>query len=455
MTDINPGLYDELVTELLERRLSGLAARRLKKTVEGVDAAELPERLAELAGRWIHQAIVAVGSEQRAGAAVGLADAVLEAIARLEAGAPAGQRLVQPVRRLAAVEPLAPTGAPISIHRPLTPLRDTVLMTNARDQPAVGREIAAEIDSADQIDVVLAFIRWTGIRHFLAVLDRHVQRGRRLRIITTTYTGSTELRALQALVELGAEVKVSYDLSTTRLHAKAWRFQRDSGLSTVYIGSSNLTFSAQVTGLEWNVRASERSNPELIAAFDRTFATYWADPHFEPFDASVFGQAVAAARGRLADDPILTPFLSRTRSSARSSSDWQSNDSGDITTTSSSPPRGPARRSSPPWTTGSYGSNSTGRACCSSPTAARSWTRAARRFVTSCVTAPSASDGSAASVRPAGTTCSPRSRASPPAMSPTSSGSTSTWSSSTSSTTRRLPATRRCSTTCGPATSSA
>ena len=36
-------------------------------------------------------------------------------------------------------------------------------MTNARDQPCVGREIAAEIESADRIDVVMAFIRWTEV----------------------------------------------------------------------------------------------------------------------------------------------------------------------------------------------------------------------------------------------------------------------------------------------------
>ena len=308
MVEINPGLYDELVTELLDARLSGLAARRLRETVEDVDAAELPERVADLAARWISQAVAAAASDQRADVAIGLAHALLEAISDIGAQDADGQRLVKPMRRLTAVEPLGPTGEPIGIRRPLTPLRDTVLMTNGRDQPAVGREISAEIDSANRIDVVLAFIRWTGIRDLLPALQRHVQRGRSLRVITTTYTGSTELRALQALVDLGAEVKVSYDVSTTRLHAKAWLFQRDSGFSTVYIGSSNLTFSAQVTGLEWNVRASERSNPEVIAGFDRTFATYWADPHFEPFDAEVFARAVAVAGGAVPDDSILTPF---------------------------------------------------------------------------------------------------------------------------------------------------
>jgi HKD family nuclease len=177
-------------------------------------------------------------------------------------------------------------------------------MTNARDQPTVGREIAAEIDSANSIDLVLAFIRWTGVRDLLPALRRHTEAHKPLRVITTTYTGSTEPRALQVLVDVGAEVKVSYDTASTRLHAKAWCFRRATGFSTVYIGSSNLTFSAQVTGREWNVRASERQNPDLIEAFDRVFETYWADPHFEDFDAAQFAEATA----RQVDDSIATPF---------------------------------------------------------------------------------------------------------------------------------------------------
>jgi len=177
-------------------------------------------------------------------------------------------------------------------------------MTNARDQPTVGNEIAAEIESADSIDLVLAFIRWTGVRDLLPALRRHTEAGRPLRVITTTYTGSTELRALQALADVGAQVKVSYDVASTRLHAKAWCFGRVTGFSTVYIGSSNLTYSAQVTGREWNIRASERRNSDLIETFDRVFETYWADPHFESFVAEQFATATA----RDVNDSIATPF---------------------------------------------------------------------------------------------------------------------------------------------------
>ena len=87
-------------------------------------------------------------------------------------------------------------------------------------------------------------------------LRTHCEDGKPLRVLTTTYTNSTEQRALEELERLGAQVRVSYDTTLTRLHAKAWLFHRASGYSTAYVGSSNLTHSAQVTGLEWNVAYS-------------------------------------------------------------------------------------------------------------------------------------------------------------------------------------------------------
>jgi superfamily II DNA or RNA helicase len=306
MAELIPGLYDRLVDEWTQQRLSGLDKRRLRASVEGVDAAEIPGRVGEAVGEWVRAVLDGLGESDRVDAAVSLTQAVLAQLAEHDPEVlQPGRRLVDGVSRLVAVEPLSPAGSPIPIRRPLTPLRDTVLMTNARGQPAVGHELAAEIESADAIDLVLAFIRWTGIRELLEPFRHHVEAGRTLRIITTTYTGSTELRALQALVDLGAQVKVSYDTTTTRLHAKAWLFRRTTGFSTVYIGSSNLTFSAQVSGLEWNVRASQRVNPELVAAFERTFETYWADRHYEDFDPDRFAEATRVER---ADDAIATPF---------------------------------------------------------------------------------------------------------------------------------------------------
>ncbi len=308
VSELEAGLYDRIVDELLSEQLTSLEAKRLRASVAAVDPAEVPERVAGAIAEWVRETVAAASSDDRSHVAVRLAATMLNTIRSVRPSTvDPRRRLVEPVSRLVAIERLAPTNEPIRIGQPITPLRDTVLMTNARDQPAVGHEIKAEIDSADRIDIVLAFIRWTGIRDLVAPLRRHVEAGKQLRILTTTYTGSTELRAVQALAELGAQIKVSYETGATRLHAKAWLFDRNTGFSTVYIGSSNLTFSAQVTGLEWNVRASEHRNPDLIAAFERTFNTYWADPHFEDFHPQRFTAAVSD-ESSLADDRILTPF---------------------------------------------------------------------------------------------------------------------------------------------------
>ncbi len=151
----------------------------------------------------------------------------------------------------------------------------------------------AEIHSSDSIDVVMAFVRWSGIRPLIDALRRHRQAGKRVRIVTTTYTNSTELRALDELAAIGAEIKVSYDLASTRLHAKAWLFHRNSGYSTAYIGSSNLTHSAMVTGLEWNVRVSGVRNPDVVAKMAAVFESYWASGDFVVFDHEQFRERTA------------------------------------------------------------------------------------------------------------------------------------------------------------------
>ncbi len=176
-----------------------------------------------------------------------------------------------PARVLSAILRRRPDGSPEVLDAPLTPLLDTTLLTNSRGEPALGHEIRAEIHSSDAIDVVMAFVRWSGIRPLLEPLRRHCQDGKSLRVVTTTYTNSTELHALEELAALGAEIKVSYDTASTRLHAKAWLFHRKSGYSTAYIGSSNLTHSAMVTGLEWNVRVAGVRNPDVIAKMTAVF----------------------------------------------------------------------------------------------------------------------------------------------------------------------------------------
>lgn len=187
--------------------------------------------------------------------------------------------------------------------RPQTPLSDAALLTNARGEPSLGSELRAEIDTADEVDLLCAFVKWHGLRLLEPELRRLRQRRSPLRVITTTYMGATERIALDRLIrEFGAEVKIQYDAQRTRLHAKAWLFRRRTRFDTAYVGSSNLSRAALLDGVEWNVRLSHVATPSLLVKFRATFDSYWNDESFETYnpeeDRDRLDDALAEASGR-------------------------------------------------------------------------------------------------------------------------------------------------------------
>ncbi|MGW2559116.1 DUF3427 domain-containing protein [Streptomyces sp. NPDC001514] len=169
--------------------------------------------------------------------------------------------------------------------RPATPLSETALITNSPEDPSLGFELRAELATADRVDLLCAFVKWHGLRVIEQSLEAAHARGVPIRVITTTYIGATERRALDRLVQkFNAEVKVNYELRSTRLHAKAWLFRRNSGYDTAYVGSSNLSKAALLDGLEWNVRLSSIATPDVLRKFEATFDSYWSESAFELYD---------------------------------------------------------------------------------------------------------------------------------------------------------------------------
>ncbi|GAA2753526.1 DEAD/DEAH box helicase [Amnibacterium kyonggiense] len=149
--------------------------------------------------------------------------------------------------------------------------------------------------SADSVDLLCAFLKWHGVLLIEDAVKDLIARGGRLRVITTTYIGATDQKAVDRLVALGASVKVSYDTLATRLHAKAWNFHRSTGLDTAYVGSSNLSRTAMLDGLEWNVRISSAEQPAVLEAVRATFDEYWEDSSFEAYDPERDGERLQAA----------------------------------------------------------------------------------------------------------------------------------------------------------------
>jgi superfamily II DNA or RNA helicase len=281
------GLYEHLVTAGLDQQLRNVEAQLV--TLTPLHRAEVPNRIAWHLSRQIERALESVPDTTRVATGLAVVREVLDRLEALVDGSEFGdEALVEPGEVLRAVTEPLPDGTPRAMDAPLIPLLDTTLLTNAPSEPRVGHQVRSELHSASSVDIVMAFIRVSGIRPMLDAIRDVTDRGGRVRVLTTTYTHSTERRALDLLVEAGADVRVSYDMSSTRLHAKAWLFRRPHGISTAYIGSSNLTHSALVTGLEWNVRVSGARNPDVIDKVQAVFDSYWESPDFERYDAADF-----------------------------------------------------------------------------------------------------------------------------------------------------------------------
>ena len=291
------GIYELLLTRRVDQQLSELA--QLRADVSAIDPADQPHSLARHLGDLLARTLESERDPDRRAV---LVERVVE---MLDLG---DEAVVPPIRELHALRtPPGPGRVARFDRRPATPLNEAALLTNSHGEPSLAGELRAELHSADRVDLLCAFIMVRGLRLLERELTAIAEAGVPLRVVTTTYLGGTEREALDRLVrDYGAEVRVQYDAARTRLHAKAWLFERDTGFHTAYVGSSNLSTSALLEGVEWNVRLSQHATATLMQKFRATFETYWNSDDFQPYDPDVhrdrLDDALIEARGRRPGD---------------------------------------------------------------------------------------------------------------------------------------------------------
>ncbi len=277
---MQPGLYESIVTERLKK---ALAESGLKHEFEKLDKADSPYLLAQYLNLLTLQTLESVDEDDARTKQLEVANAILSTLERFNSNL-SGERVDSTKEFLRGI--LA-VGKNILPQSPSTPLNESALFTGSPQRPQLSNELLFEMKSADRVDIIVSFIKNSGLRILREGFDNLRDRNVKVRIITTTYMGASDSEAIKLLASYpNVEVKVSYDTDSTRLHAKAYYFERNSGYTTAYVGSSNMSNPAMTEGLEWNLKATQQDLPNIIKAFEAEFDTYWNDERFQKFKPS-------------------------------------------------------------------------------------------------------------------------------------------------------------------------
>ncbi len=285
---LNPGLYEQIIN----RRINQELARQtdLAADIGPIDQAEASKILAKYVGQIIEHGLTDIAEDSdNLDQLIALANLIISLVQK-ETGQTfyADSQIDEAGKQLLALIPKKDSTyavkGKIDIPRPETSISRSTILTSAEHEPNLFQELAKEIKTSDRIDLLVSFIKWSGLRLIIEELREYTQNGGQLRVITTTYMGATDYRTVTALNELpNTEIRISYNTQATRLHAKSYIFHRNSGFSVAYVGSSNLSKAAMSDGLEWNVKVTAQDLPSVMKKIEGTFESYWNSPEFEPF----------------------------------------------------------------------------------------------------------------------------------------------------------------------------
>ena len=227
---LNLGIYEQLINKLIANQLSLFKGEKffIKSTI--VDKEEASRYLSLYLAKVIKFALDELKEEDKTRRQIELSNKII-------------QLLIEELPKLSLSDNLIETegkileaifsrlNSPFDLEErykqitPYTRLSQSELFTGNNVGISLESEIKKEILSADEICWLVSFIKFSGIRIFKDELEEFTNSGKKLKIITTSYMGATDVKAVEFLSKLrNTEIRVSYNSEHERLHAKASLF---------------------------------------------------------------------------------------------------------------------------------------------------------------------------------------------------------------------------------------
>ena len=293
-------MYEQVISKHLAKALDNESD--LHSTKDKIDEAEAPKVLSSYIASVIEKGLSSLSGENSLDNQVLLVNSIISAIVQATGetvfdSMSVDGRAEQLLALINKKNSIQAINEKSEIIRPETSISQSSLFTGAVREPSMMTELKKEIASSDRIDMLVSFIKWSGLRLIIDELRAFTQRGGKLRVITTSYMGATDAKAIEALSALdNTEIKISYDTKRTRLHAKTYVFYRNTGFSTAYVGSSNLSNAAISSGLEWNVKVTAQDLLDTMHKINATFDSYWNSSEFEDYSKEQASRLAAALK---------------------------------------------------------------------------------------------------------------------------------------------------------------
>jgi superfamily II DNA or RNA helicase len=300
---MNQGIYEELVTQLVSSRINELNQDKFYINKAKIDKEEASLIISRHLSKTIKGALDVIRGDQQIEQQIDIANKIIQFLKIELKNGEFDKDLIESDGEIlkAVFTKVDAHFSDLELHlkeiTPYTRLSYSELFTGGSSAGlSLESELKKEILSSDRIDLLVSFIKFKGIIILLRELREFTQRGGQLRIITTTYMGASDYKAIQLLSTLeNTEVKISYNSGNERLHAKAYLFYRNTGFHTGYIGSSNFSRSALTDGLEWNVKITTREVGHVIDKFQKTFESYWLSEDFETYNEGIHKEKLIAS----------------------------------------------------------------------------------------------------------------------------------------------------------------
>ena len=219
---LHPGLYEQVINNALTRELAEIPEAR--KAVAPIDKAEASKVLAQYLADVIQKGLDNVlDNGGDISAQIELSNRIVSLIQSTTkepdfAALGVDERAEQLFALLRKADPRLAVGKTAAdIERPETSIAQSSLFTGAVHEPQMFTELKKEIISTDRIDMLVSFIKWSGLRLIMDELREFTQNGGELRVITTSYMGATDVKAIEELRRLhNAQIKTSLDKGTQR-----------------------------------------------------------------------------------------------------------------------------------------------------------------------------------------------------------------------------------------------